>query len=119
MLDKRTARMLENLIAVCGEGSYKIIEITDLVGDMSPRYKLDPEAIAQIIKHLTDREMIDVKYSDDKVYCIAVLPKGHNYDESKELKKREFLFSKRFAIITVISSFVAAFLGALLAHVIV
>jgi predicted transcriptional regulator len=116
MLDKRTARMLKQILVVCGDGSYKIIEIADLIKSMMPRYNLDAEAIAQIIKFLADNEMIDIKYFDDKVYCIAVLPKGRIYDESRHIKTREFRMGKRLAIVTVLASFLGAVVGAVLVH---
>jgi hypothetical protein len=118
MLDKRTVKLLENLIKICGDGSYKIIEIEDLIKGMAPRYKLDAEAIAQIISFLSDAGMIDIKYSDDKVHCVAVLPKGRVFEESQGSSSPHAVASNRkLAILTVIAAFAGALVGAFIGTV--
>ena len=120
MLDKRTAKMMENILRMCDEGSYKIIEISDLIKAMLPRYKFDSTSVSQTIKYLSGIEMIDIKYSDENVYCIAVLPKGRIFDESKDMKKYESIkISKKTLTIMIAGCFLAAFAGALLANVII
>ena len=118
MLDKRSARLLEGILRLCGEGSYKIVEIGELIKVMAPRYKVDAEAISQIAKYLVDSEYINVKYSDDKVYCMTVLPKGRIHGETNIHKKQDYAFSKRLIWAIAIGSFVAAFAGAALAIII-
>ena len=115
MLDKRSAKMMSALLQFCADGSYKIIEIRDLVKAMLPRYKFDADGISQVIKYLAGNEMIDVKYSDENVYCIAVLPKGRVYEESETKTKKSSTVGGWLIAILVSGCFFASFLGALVA----
>lgn len=71
MIDKRTVRLLSVLAKFCADGSYKIIEKTELT-----RYGKSQTDLDQMIQFLVDSAQIDVKYSDDVQYCLTVLPKG-------------------------------------------
>ncbi len=114
VLDKRTSRMLAALLRLCADGSYKIIEIAELKKQMLPRYKVETDAVAQIIRHLAGGEFIDVKYSDENVYCIAVLPKGRVLQETGRPTRGAKLPVWAAALLFA-GCFVAAFLGALAA----
>ena len=118
VLDKRSARMMQTLLKYCSDGSYKIIEISDLIKGMLPRFKSDAEGIAQIIKYLADSELIDIKYSDENVYCIAVLPKGRVVEETSQTKSQNKSLGRWFIIVMIAGCFVSAFLGALVANLI-
>jgi len=118
MLDKRTAKLLEVILKLCGDdGAYKIIEIHDLVKGMLPRFKLDAEMLDQMMKFLLGMEMIDKKYSDESVYCIAILPKGRIYEEAKAEKRSVRTMTKGLALMIIFGSFIAAMLGAFLANI--
>ena len=110
--------MMQNLLKVCSDGSYKIIEISELIKGMLPRYKSDAEGIAQIIKFLSGNDLIDVKYSDENVYCVAVLPKGRVIEESDQTKKQGKTLGRWFIAVMLIGCFAAAFLGAFVANLI-
>lgn len=132
MLDKRTARLMDALIKFCSDGSYKIIEVGDLVKAMLPKFKVTPEFISQTIKYIADNELIDVKYSDSEKYCIAVLPKGRIFDENNKKvggvggigviggvkSSRDSIIGKGIAILIIAGCFIAAFAGAFLANLI-
>ena len=112
MLDKSTAKFLKILAQTCADGSYKIIEKAELARDLSPR---DPSGLDKMISYLKDNEMVDVKYSDETVYCLTVLPRGrvtvealhHNSPDAPPLANRTML-------LLVGSCFLAAVLGALI-----
>jgi hypothetical protein len=118
MLDKRSIKFLNNILVICGDGSYKIIETNDLIKGMLPRYKVDAEAISQITKFLVGNEMIDIKYNDENVYCMAVLPKARVYIESKSYQKKDTSTARLLIVAGMLGSFLAAFLGTLLANII-
>ena len=110
MLDKLTVKLLKSLEQICGDGNFKVIETADMAKTISKR--TDAESIQPILKLLRDNEMIDVKYSDDKVHCISVLPKGRVQQEVSRRGKRGSTFNRYKWIILVAVCFAAAFLGA-------
>ena len=118
MLDKRTRKLLDLILRVCGEdGSYKIIEIHDLIKGMLPKYKIDSEIFGQMMKFLVGMELIDIKYTDESVTCVAILPKGRIYEESKAEKRHNRAIGKGIAILIIVGSFLAAMAGAFLANI--
>jgi hypothetical protein len=118
MIDKRTARVLEILSGICADGSYKIIEKAELLGDRSLKVQ-DSSTLDKMIRHLQDSEMVDVKYIDDKVYCLTVSPKGRVAQEDVRQKGHSCgkINMKMVVIITMcafIASVAGAFLGTLI-----
>lgn len=118
MIDKRSARLISALTQICADGSYKIIEINELIKAMLPRYKIETTELSQIIRFLGDNEMIDVKYSDESVYCISVLPKGRVYEESQRMGQRDKKKGKYGWLFLAAVCFISAFLGSFLAGLI-
>ncbi|MCL2846348.1 MAG: hypothetical protein FWE38_01530 [Firmicutes bacterium] len=117
MLDKRSRRLMDLLLHMCGEdGAYKILEICDLQNGM--KQKMDIENLGHIMKFLAAMELVDIKYSDDKVYCIAILPKGRLHEETIVSKKHEGVVNRRLAFLIVLGSFIGAVLGAAFSEVI-
>ena len=112
MLDKQTSILLANLNSICQDGSYKVIEKKDLINLNSKKNKLDEDSLKAMIDHLKERDYLSIKYSDDKVYCLSVLPKGRLFDEkSKELAKEKRKYNK-LIIVTLSLSSIASFIGA-------
>ena len=119
MLDKRTNTLLEYLVQICKDGSYKVIEISDLIKHVSPKNKIDESYLAQMIKFLSNNELIDVKYKDDKVYCISVLPRGRAYTENCSNTKNSIINTRknnrRIGFVAFFAAFAGAFIATLLA----
>ena len=114
MLDKRTARFLSILAKICDDGSYKIIEKTELAKQMFSR-NADYNVLEQLIRYLSDNEMIDVKYTDETVYCLSVLPKGRVAYESMRSSRRELIrIDKKTLIILFTGVFIASIIGAMI-----
>ena len=112
MLDKQTSILLANLNSICQDGSYKVIDKKDLINLNSKKNKLDEDSLKAMIDHLKERDYLSIKYSDDKVYCLSVLPKGRLFDEkSKELAKEKRKYNK-LIIVTLSLSSIASFIGA-------
>ena len=115
MLDKRSFKLLDVILKICGEdGSYKIIEFADISRAMLPRYKIDNENILQIIKFLAAAELIDIKYTDENVICVAILPKGRIYEEERSTQKQNKILGKGMVFFIIFGSFLAGILGAII-----
>ena len=112
MLDKQTSILLANLNSICQDGSYKVIDKKDLINLNSKKNKLNEDSLKAMIEHLQERNYLSIKYSDDNVYCLSVLPKGRLFDEkSKELAKEKRKYNK-LIIVTLSLSSIASFIGA-------
>lgn len=94
MLDKRTSFVLEGINKLCEEGSYKVIETEEILKNIPTKFMVEEDGLKQMIKYLKDREYIDIKYNDEKVYCLCPLPKGRLYFEQEYSSKKDS--SKKF-----------------------
>lgn len=114
MLDKRTAKFLAIVNKICSDGSYKIIEKTELSKEMHDR-AADFVALGHMIQYLQDNEMIDVKYTDETVYCMTVLPKGRaTFENTLNSDRDSIKISKKTIFLLMGICFGAAFVGSLL-----
>lgn len=87
---------------------------------MPSRYKIDLEGLDNILIYLERQEYISIKYDDDGVYCLCVLPFGNEVLENEDNKKREDKKSPRlwlFLIINFLSVFIAGLLGTMIANI--
>ena len=116
MLDKQSLKLLIYLAHICEDGSFKIVETAEMTKAVSKKAEL--ATIKPTLKFLQDHEMIDVKYSDESKYSLSVLPKGRVYVETQGLKSVDVTLGRRMIIFAIAGSFIAAFLGALLANII-
>ena len=116
MLDIKTKLVLKILAKESVGGSYKIFESCDIISALPKHYRTDSEGIRHILTHLERHDMISIKYDDDDIYCLAVLPYGFEVlenDKSKAVKKESKVYK-----LTIILSFTFAFLGTILGVVI-
>ena len=70
MLDKRSEALLRIVNKECLEGSYKVLEVDDLIRLMPKKYKVDYETISQLMGYLKAGEYVSVKYCDNEVFCV-------------------------------------------------
>ncbi len=105
--------MLSILAKECGDGSYKIVELPDVIMALPKRYRMDSDAVKHIITHLERQDIISVKYDDDDVFCLAVLPYGFEILETEKPKKLKISKEKQPKINfwTIFLSFFAALIG--------
>ena len=89
MLDIKSRIVLKILIKECPNGAYKIVESRDIISAMPNKYKVDFDGLDNILIYLERQECISVKYDDDGVYCLCVLPYGNEILEKEQNKKRE------------------------------
>lgn len=116
MLDKRTAAVLGAINDACGEGSYKILAIGELIESVPARYRADEEGVRQIVDYLREREYVSVKYSDERELCVCPLPRGRQYFENEERDRKEG--RKKFESYLLVA-FLGAMIGALIGGAVV
>ena len=108
MLDAKTTAVLAHLNALCVGGGYKIIEEKEVLSALPKEQEIESVTFREIMRFLTEREWISVKYEGEGQYCLAVLPKGRTVLETQGASIREGkMFSTK-------SPFTGALLGALL-----
>lgn len=113
MIDIKTKLVLKILAQECGNGNYKIVEISDIIMALPKRYRMDSDAVKHILEHLERQDYISIKYDDEDIYCLAVLPFGFETLESDSLmdfnRKKEK--QKKFSVLTFVLCFASALLG--------
>ena len=113
MLDKRSTRLLDVLLTlVGGDGSYKVIEKTEIIAGMGTRWKIDAAGLDHMLIFLSTQEMIDVKHSDETDVAVAILPKGRVHEETAIVESAGRGISKKIAWLIILGTFVAATVGA-------
>lgn len=120
MLDIKSKLVLKILIKECPYGAYNIIESKDIISALPGKYKVDMEGLENILIFLERQEYISIKYDDDGVYCLCVLPFGYEIFENEENKKREDKKSPRlwlYVLFSFLTSFLGSFLGVVIAHI--
>ena len=116
MMDPKTKLVLKILANECRDGNYKIVETSDIILSLPKHYRMDFEAIKHILSYLERQDIISIKYDDDGVYCLAVLPYGFEILESEKsnLIRKDKSKEQKINITTVILSFVSALIGTIL-----
>ena len=66
-----------------------MIDKSDIISAMPAKYRVDEENLDLIITYLERSECIHVKYDDENVYCLCVLPMGNQITEKEEKNKKE------------------------------
>ncbi len=118
MLDIKSKLVLKILIKECNGGSYKIVESSDIIAALPARYQVDSDGLDNILSYLERQDYISIKYDDDGVYCLCVLPSGYEIMEEEGKKKRGKNPSYLFYYLTPLFALLGAFAGAMLAKLI-
>lgn len=113
MIDKHTQHLLDVITSKIKDDSYKVIEIEEFLKSLK-RHSVNEEKLMDMMKNLQKLNYIDIKYSDQQVYCLAVLPKARNVDFQFE-NKLPLKKLKRTMFLYIILSGMSAFLGTALA----
>ena len=124
MIDTKSKLVLKILKNECKDGSYKIIEIADIISSLPRHYKMDSDTIKNILNYLERQDLISIKYDDDDVYCVAIMPYGFEIIENeKNLTKRSFTVEKKnnfmMIILTFFSSLIGTILGIIICYLII
>ena len=118
MLDIKSKLVLKILNKECPNGSFKVVDSGDIISSMPNKYKVDTEGLKHILIYLERQDCISIKYDDENIYCLAVLPYGYELCENDKQKKKSpkkkislcFLF-----LIIFILTFIASLLANILA----
>ena len=114
MLDTKSSLVLKIIQKECKNGSYKVIDKNDIVFAMPLKFRCDFDELDHIMTYLERQDYISIKYDDDSVYCLCVLPASFEIFEKQATKKKR----KNYNILIPLLSLIFGFLGALLGSVI-
>lgn len=119
MIDTKSRLVLSILASGGADGSYKIVEVPDIIMSLPKRFRMDSEAVKHILLYLERQDIISIKYDDDDVFCLAVLPYGFEILETDGTKTpRPQKATKVFPIAAVLASFFSALLGTVIGIVV-
>ncbi|MGN1201633.1 MAG: hypothetical protein ACI4R8_05225 [Candidatus Caccovivens sp.] len=119
MIDTKSKLVLSILGKECKNGNYKIIEVSDIIMQLPRHFRMDSEAVKHILLHLERIDAISIKYDDDGVFCLAVLPYGFEIlenDKPRLLKNTQN--QKRINWLLVGLCFVCSLVGTILGIVV-
>ncbi len=122
MLDIKSKIVLKILNKECLNGAYKIVDASDIISAMPNKYKVDSEGLEHILNYLERQDCISIKYDDENIYCIAVLPYGYEICENsnqKEASKNKRLPLYVIFFVIFLLSLIASFIGSLLSKLII
>ena len=114
MLDKRTSLLLEKINELCKEGSYKIVEESELLSCFPIQMKADADGVRQSLRYLFAHKYIDIRYEEDGVYCLCPLPEGRQYFENERALRWDSVRRRRDTLLfTALGAFLGGLLGSL------
>ncbi|MDR0975638.1 MAG: hypothetical protein LBM01_01600 [Christensenellaceae bacterium] len=115
MLDKRTRSLLSFVLKISDDDKFKVVEIAELNA-----IEGDAKKLGEILSFLSDGGYIEIKYSDEEVYCLRITAKGRLELKEKTHTARNknpifwFLIGGLGFIIMVSASFLGNLLFSLL-----
>lgn len=112
MLDLKSNLILKILKKECKNGGYKIIDKSDVISSLPGKYRCEFEELDHITSYLERQDYISIKYDDENVYCLCILPRANEENETKKIKK------SKLPIIIPILSLLMGFIGALIGSII-
>ena len=115
MLDKQNIKILKKLQKLCPDGSYKVFDLPELF----ILFNTNKEALDNDFKYLKNNEYIDIKYADDNVICLCLLPKARQLEDQESVKNYSHLNIMKVMLISGVFSAIMAFLGAFVAMLII
>lgn len=115
MLDKRSIKLLGVICTECNTTTYKVFEIQELIEKIPKEYYCDKNLILELLTYFSDKDLIVIKYQDEKEVCLCPTQKARALLDSKEdeLKKTQEEQGK-----LLIKVFVGSFLGNFLASLV-
>ena len=115
MLDIRTKTILKYLTSECTEGSFRVIEVSDLMACLPKKFKPDNALVAQCMEYLEKGNYISIKYKDNSMYCVSPLPFARQILESESNERQKVRKFVKMGSMLYILIFVFAFLGSFMA----
>ncbi|MBP3344866.1 MAG: hypothetical protein J6K97_01525 [Clostridia bacterium] len=115
MLDIKSKLVLKILLKECPNGAYSLVEAKDIISSMPAKFRVDNDGLDNILIYLERQEFISIKYDDDGIYCLCVLPFGNEVLENENKQKGEGKHLRLWLIFLII--LLASLLGSLLSQV--
>lgn len=115
MLNKKNAATLKVLNILCEDSSYKVLELGSIKSKFPNKSKISNLELEQSLEFLKAGGYIDIKYAEENTYCLAVCAKGRMILEESLFESNTLSRFSKLLIFTSLSSGVMAFLGAMLA----
>lgn len=114
-MDLRTEKFYEIINELCKDGSYKVLEIAEILQMLPKKYHFTYNELQNILKYLSEHDYIDIKFVDEKSLCVASLPKGRLHLENHMIESKTARAYKKLFICSIVVSGLMAFLGGFLA----
>ena len=116
MLDLKSKLVLKILLKECPNGSYNLVEAKDIISAMPIKYRVDFDGLDNILIYLERQEYISIKYDDEGIYCLCILPYGNEILENDGKEKGEVKSPHlwTFVLVIFLASLFGSFLGQLL-----
>ena len=118
MLDLRSKAILKYLVGECNEGSYRVVEIKELINCLPKKFKADNLVVSQCMQYLEKGNYISIKYKDNSMYCVSPLPFARQMLESEESEKQKAKKYIKMGSMLYILVFIFAFLGSFMAIIV-
>lgn len=83
MLDFKSNLILKIIINECKDGGYKLLEKSDIISLLPSKYKIEESELDKIINSLEKNDLISLRYDDDKVYCVCIMPNALKIIDNK------------------------------------
>lgn len=121
MLDIKSKLVLKLLSNLCPNGEYEIIESKEIISQLPSKYKVDESGLCHIIDYLEHLDCISIKYEENGLYCLSVLPFGYELIENehtKGVKESNRPFWLVFLLVPLLA-FIGGLLGTIIASFII
>lgn len=83
MIQEKNNEVLKAIVSLVGDtDAFKILDADEIIAAVPSSLALDKAELKEAIKEISDREMINIKYSTDDEYCLALLPKAKIEEDS-------------------------------------
>ena len=115
MLDERSKIVLKYLVKECNEGSYRVVDVNDILDALPQKFKADSGTVTLCMDYLEKGNYISIKYKDAKMYCVSPLPFARQILESESNEKEKFKKLFKIGSFLYVLVFVCAFLGTFVA----
>ncbi|MGN1234452.1 MAG: hypothetical protein ACI4U2_00535 [Christensenellaceae bacterium] len=120
MSEKTTGILLEAIQYYCKDGGYRIVEEGELLDYFPDRYLIGADELHAKLKRLEECGYIDVRYSDEKLCCLCLLPEGklvldhiHREETERSVGGKNFSWLLCF-VGGLVGGIIGGFVGALL-----
>lgn len=116
MLDIKSKLVLKIIIKECPNGQYSIIENSDIISALPNKYKLDSEGLQNTMNYLEHLDCVSIKYEEDGVYCVCVLPFGYELIENDNQRNEKGKSPNNYWLFIIV--FALTILGSILGNII-